>query len=145
MNPLPRSPTSVHQSYPAQLPQTYLTAPPPRSHNINNAHSFLQRYFRLGLRQHHASRRDHRLPQSKLFGLVYSTLTWLTNRLISSSIFGGAIFYATTQLPHVEAARWMLTIGGLLTAFFTLRFFRSFRIVPAGVMAALRLSAFDGD
>lgn len=59
-------------------------------------------------------------------------------RLISSSIFGGTIFYATTQLPPAESAKVMFGVGVFLGLFFGVRFFRSFKIMPGGVMTVLR-------
>ena len=62
----------------------------------------------------------------------------ILHRLISSSIFGGTIFYATTQLPPAQAARVMFGVGVFLGLFFGIRFFRSFKVMPGGVMTVLR-------
>ena len=62
------------------------------------------------------------------------------HRLITSSIFGGTIFYATTQLPPAKSAKVMLAVGMVLGLFFARKFFMSFKVMPAGVMTVLRYS-----
>jgi uncharacterized membrane protein (UPF0136 family) len=63
-------------------------------------------------------------------------------RLIASSIFGGTIFYATTQLPPAQSSRVMLAVGVILGVFFGRKFLMGFKIMPAGLMTALRYVAF---
>jgi hypothetical protein len=64
------------------------------------------------------------------------------HRLVTGSISGGTIFYATTQLPPAKSAKVMLTVGIVLGLFFARKFFMSFKVMPAGVMTALRYVVF---
>ena len=65
-----------------------------------------------------------------------------SGRLVTSSIFGGTIFYATTQLPPARSAKVMLTVGITLGLFFARKFIMTFKVMPAGVMTALRYAVF---
>ena len=60
--------------------------------------------------------------------------------LLSSTLIGGTIFYATTQLPPSQSARVMLAVGVLLSLFFGPRFVQTWKIMPAGLMTVLRYS-----
>jgi uncharacterized membrane protein (UPF0136 family) len=48
------------------------------------------------------------------------------------------VFYAATQMERKEGARVLLAVGGLLLAFFGVRYVRGGKFMPAGVMSGLR-------
>jgi uncharacterized membrane protein (UPF0136 family) len=70
--------------------------------------------------------------------ISYSPSRKSSSRLISSSIFGGTIFYATTMLPRPMNARVLLGVGLFLGVFFGVRFVKSAKVMPAGVMTGIR-------